>query len=159
MVLITLKHITVDIFDAVIDLEVDASQKNFVASNIYSLAEAYVTLVNQVTIPMPFAIYAKDVLVGFLMLSYDTNASDETKMATYSVWRMMIDKRYQQRGYGTAAMTSALEYIKTFPKGPAGAVILSYEPDNSVAKLLYETLGFVETGEIEDGEVGAKLTL
>ncbi|MPN03511.1 hypothetical protein SDC9_150741 [bioreactor metagenome] len=38
-------------------------------------------------------------------------------------------------------------------------VLLSYEPDNLVAKALYKSIGFVETGDIEDGELVAKLTL
>jgi diamine N-acetyltransferase len=36
---------------------------------------------------------------------------------------------------------------------------ISYEPDNDVARKLYASLGFVETGEIVDGEALALLKL
>jgi diamine N-acetyltransferase len=35
---------------------------------------------------------------------------------------------------------------------------LSYSPQNTVARALYQSLGFVETGEIEDGELVARLS-
>jgi len=36
-------------------------------------------------------------------------------------------------------------------------VALSYRPDNTVARGLYASAGFVETGEMEDDEVVARL--
>jgi diamine N-acetyltransferase len=36
---------------------------------------------------------------------------------------------------------------------------ISYEPHNEGARKLYASLGFVETGEIEDGEAIAALNL
>ena len=36
---------------------------------------------------------------------------------------------------------------------------INYEPDNEVARALYASLGFQETGEIEHGEVVAVLHL
>lgn len=56
-------------------------------------------------------------------------------------------------------MIKALELIRTFPYGKASIVSLSYEPDNVIAKTLYASLGFVETGKIEDGELVARLIL
>jgi len=41
----------------------------------------------------------------------------------------------------------------------ARRVALSYEPENTVARRLYESLGFRETGETEGEEVVARLTL
>jgi diamine N-acetyltransferase len=71
----------------------------------------------------------------------------------------MIDKRYQGKGYGRQGMLKVLEHIRTFPYGKTNIAVLSYEPENIVAKKLYESLGFVETGEIEEGEHVAKLVL
>ena len=39
------------------------------------------------------------------------------------------------------------------------AVGISYEPDNDAARKLYASLGFVETGEIFEGEVVAVANL
>lgn len=69
----------------------------------------------------------------------------------YSLWRLMIDKNYQSRGYGKQAAELALRFIRTFPCGKADFCWLSYAPENTVAKSLYASLGFIETGD-KDGE-------
>ncbi|WP_278183979.1 N-acetyltransferase [Lachnoclostridium phytofermentans] len=38
-------------------------------------------------------------------------------------------------------------------------MFLDYVPGNVVGKHLYESMGFIETGEIEDGEIVMKLDL
>jgi diamine N-acetyltransferase len=71
----------------------------------------------------------------------------------------MIDKNHQGKGYGKKAMLTALELIRTFPYGKASLVSLSYEPENLAAKSLYSSLGFVETGDTQEGELIANLAL
>jgi diamine N-acetyltransferase len=156
--MIELQKITGDNFRECINLEVKEEQKNFVAPNIRSLAQAYVATSNNECIPMPYAIYDKETMVGFIMLCYCI--ADETEPEnTYGVWRLMIDKHHQGKGYGKETMAKVIELIKTFPHGAATSVVLSYEPENLVAKALYASFGFVETGVIEEGEAVAKLTL
>ncbi|WP_027631882.1 GNAT family N-acetyltransferase [Clostridium hydrogeniformans] len=156
--MVELRKITYDNFNECIKLEPNEEQKNYVASNIYSIAEAYVALTNNECIPMPYALYNDDIMVGFIMLSYgeDDKNKDEN---VYGIWRFMIDKKYQGKGYGKEAMEKALGLIKTFPHGKASTVYLSYEPENIVAKSLYASFGFEETGEIEEEEAVAKLVL
>ncbi|GAA0719346.1 GNAT family N-acetyltransferase [Clostridium malenominatum] len=156
--MIELRKITDDNFDECIKLEPKEEQKSYVASNISSLAEAYVALTNNECIPMPYAIYDNDIMVGFIMLSYN-EASENDDENSYWVCRLMIDKVYQGKGYAKEAMAKAIELIRTFPYGKASKVTLSYEPENVVAKRLYASLGFVETGKIEYGELVAKLSL
>ncbi|WP_027626146.1 GNAT family N-acetyltransferase [Clostridium lundense] len=156
--MIELQKITEDNFNDCIKLEPKEEQRSYVASNLLSLAEAYVALSNNEGIPMPYAIYNNDVMVGFIMLVY-IEAAEDTDENTYWVCRLMIDKEYQGKGYGKDAMTKVIELVRTFPYGKALALSLSYEPENIVAKTLYASLGFVETGDIEDGELVAKLTL
>jgi diamine N-acetyltransferase len=156
--MIELRKITGDNFNECTKLETTEEQKNFVASNIRSLAQAYVALTNNECIPMPYAIYDNDIMVGFIMLSY-TEADENDDENAYWVWRLMIDKGYQGKGYGKETMAKALELIRTFPYGKATVVSLSYEPENVVAKALYASFGFVETGKIEYGELVAKLAL
>ena len=73
----------------------------------------------------------------------------------YNLWRLMIDKAYQGRGFGKEAMRLALEFVMTFPCGKAKYCIVSYEPGNIIARDLYHSFGFIENGEIDEGEVVA----
>lgn len=156
--MVELRKITYDNFDECVKLKPNEDQRNFVAPNVNSLAEAYVALVNDECIPMPYAIYSDDTMVGFIMLAY-SKANESTAENTYWIWRFMVDKQYQGKGYGRKTMGKVLELIKTFPHGKASSIQLSYEPENIVAKTLYASFGFKETGEIEDGELVARLTL
>ena len=92
------------------------------------------------------------------MLAY-IEAGNKDEENTYWVCRLMIDKQYQGKGYGKEAVVKAIEHVRTFPHGKASALLLSYEPENVIAKTLYAACGFVETGEIQGGELVAKLPL
>lgn len=50
-------------------LEVDETQKSFVATNTESIVEAYTTLAAG-GVALPFGIYEDDTPVGFLMIEY-----------------------------------------------------------------------------------------
>ena len=151
-----IKLVKVDYFnyDDLIDLKVKEEQKNFVASNIYSLAEAYAAVASK-GYALPFGIYLDEKPVGFIMFGYYPDkeyaqkAFDEEEIPdyivrSYLIWRFMIDQEYQGKGYGREAMRLALEYIRTFPCGEAENCWLSYEPENEVARQLYRSFGFVE---------------
>ena len=77
----------------------------------------------------------------------------------YNLWRLMIDKKYQNRGFGRKSVQLALEFIKSFPCGEAEYCWLSYEPENEVARKLYHSFGFEETGDMDGEEVIAVLRL
>ena len=151
---ITLEKITYKNYVKTIwGLKVTPKQKHFVASNTGSLAEAYVALTNG-GVALPFAICRNKKPIGFLMIGYGVSSEEdledenpefiEMAKKSYSLWRFMIDKRYQGRGYGRKAMELALEYMRSFPCGKADSIWLSYEPENEVAKKLYASFGFVE---------------
>ena len=138
----------------ILKLNVSDSQKNFVASNNISIIEAYTTITSN-GYAFPFGIYEDKHPVGFVMIGYDKDDywKDAPAIAegNYNLWRLMIDKNYQNRGYGKQAVELALRFIRTFPCGKADSCWLSYEPENTVAKSLYASFGFIETGE-KDGE-------
>ena len=151
----------------VLDLKVKKAQKSFVASNDISIVQAYAAIGTGCT-AFPFAICNDKKAVGFLMIghneavlydSYDNCKSPEALKNNYSLWRLMIDKRYQGRGYGREAIKLALEFIRTWPCGKAEYCELSYEPENEVAAKLYHSFGFVENGEMDGNEVVAVLKL
>ena len=73
-------------------------------------------------------------------------------------WASKILKQYMidgyainEKGYGKKAVKLALDFIRTFPCGKAEYCWLSYEPENTVAKELYLSSGFIETSDM-DGE-------
>lgn len=138
-------------------LEPFEAQKDFVAENIQSLAEAYATR-NEGNNALPLAVYDDDDLVGFVMIGKGTvgneNESDLIR-ENYSLWRLMIDKNYQGRGLGRQTIDAAIALIRTFPFGEAKKVWLSYEPENTRARDIYRKYGFVENGDMCGNEVVA----
>lgn len=137
-------------------LSVKEDQTSFVATNTESILEAYISITSGGT-ALPFGIYDGETPVGFLMIGYDTDQSWDNPPSiaagNYNLWRLMIDRRYQGRGYGRQAVELALDFIRTLPCGPAELCWLSYEPENLAAKKLYESCGFRETGGLDLGEV------
>lgn len=141
----------------VCSLEVNEEQKDFVADNMQSLAEAYATI-NEGNNCFPFAIYEKDKLVGFIMIGKGTVGNEnesELIKKNYSIWRLMIDKKYQNQGLGTSAIKKALDMIihNAFNLGLSKYCWLSYEKENVKAKKVYSKIGFKENGEMCGNEI------
>lgn len=160
--MIELKKITSDNFEECICLSLTEEQRKYIASNAYSLSEAYALIGDGKYVPMPYAIYNRDVMVGFIMAEYqpiDKNDPEDDE-DIYYLARLMIDKRYQGNGYGKEAMLKMIEIIKSFPYGKAEAVVLSCDRKNVTAYELHRTIGFVDTGEFdEDGDAYCRLEL
>ena len=97
-------------------------------------------------------------MIGFDKDDFWDDAPDIAN-GNYNLWRLMIDQKYQHRGFGRRAVELALEFVRTFPCGKADYCWLSYEPENEVAKELYASFGFVETGEKDGEELIAVLKL
>ena len=135
-------------------LEVAEDQRNFVATNTQSILEAYCAI-SSGGVAMPYGIYDGETPVGFVMLGFGCEDwEDAPKIAkdTYNIWRFMIDRRYQRKGYGKQAMEAVLRLVETFPHGKADWVWLSYEPENQVAAELYRSFGFRENGQMDGDE-------
>ena len=153
-------------FKALIGLTPFESQYNFVADNIYSLAEAYANIAEG-RYAQPFGIYDGETPVGFLMIGFDIADEDADREKyplltnNYLIWRFMIDKNHQKKGYGKAAMKLALDFIRTWPCGEAEYCWPSYEPENEVARKLYQSFGFIEAEKMPEGwdEIPAVLKL
>ena len=132
------------------------------ASNDISIIEAYIAVTGN-GYAFPFGIYEDDTPVGFLMIGYGTDDywDDAPAIAkgNYNLWRLMIDDHYQGKGYGKEAVRLAMDFIRTRPCGSADYCWLSYEPENDVARKLYQSFGFTETGEYDGEEMIAVLEL
>ena len=130
----------------VILLEVTEHQKEFIASNRRSLETAAEEENREIA--RPFAIYCGDTLVGFTMFAFELNSPDPQDR--YWLWRFMIDRRFQGKGYGSAALEAIIAY---FQANGADHMMLSTEPDNVQALGLYHKYHFAETGEMNDDEI------
>lgn len=160
--MVRLEPVTRQNIRQLLKLRVHEEQRDFVASNTESIVEAYLAL-SSGGYAWPFGIYDDDTPVGFLMIGYGAGEEWENPPTYaregYTLWRLMIDRAYQGRGYGRAAIGLALDFIRTFPCGKAGTCYLSYEPDNDRARSPYLSMGFVETGDMDGDETVAMMTL
>ena len=141
-------------WQALIKLKVREDQKHFVASNVYSIAQAQFGDEYEGHWDLhPFGIYEGDIPVGFLM--YALNFEHPTQQAF--IQRLMVDENFQGKGYGKFGMEWMLELFRADQR--IKEVSISYEPENEGARKLYASLGFAETGRIVEGEVEAVLKL
>ena len=145
--MIELHEITKENLEEVLALGVFDHQKGYVSSTAASLAQAYVYRETA----FPFAIYADNMLVGFIMLGYYEARNQ------YTLWKFLIDKKYQNKGYGKEALKQGVQYLRnTFG---AEEIYTGVSIGNEQAKHVYKSLGFMETGLVEDGMEELKKTI
>ncbi len=144
--IVSLRPVTSDNLSAVMRLKVAPNQEQFVAPNTVSLAQAAYEPLAWVR-----AIYAGDTAVGFVML-YDDPFTPE-----YYLWRLMMDARYQGMGFATLAMEQLIDYVLGRPD--AAELRVSYVPAEGSPQPFYAGLGFVDTGEVHEGENVMRLDL
>ena len=151
---IELQPVTSDNWRALIKLQVREDQREFVASNVYSIAEAQFGYEEEGHWKFyPFGVYSNDEPVGFLM--YCINYKHSRFQAF--IMRLMVDERFQGKGHGLAAMAQILEIFRA--NEGIRQIGISYEPHNKTARALYASLGFVEPGELVGEETLAIMKL
>jgi diamine N-acetyltransferase len=141
--LITLKEINKENWFDVIKLYSAEDMKNKIfesniASNCFSLAQASIDK-NWIT----KAIYHGELLVGFTMYGYSEELSG------YELCRIMIHYNQQGKGYGKKALLLILEEMTKLYQ--CEEILITFLPDNSKAKNLYESIGFKDTGRVIKG--------
>ena len=146
---ITLVRIDESNFIDAFNLKLKNGQEHFVSHPIRSLAQAYVYY-HQCC---PFGIYLEDTMIGYVMVIYDYD------LEVYNIWHMMIDQKYQQKGYGQRAMEECLSYIKSKPFGSSNQVVLTCSKENFAALHLYRKFGFTETGNADEDEIELALIM
>jgi diamine N-acetyltransferase len=120
--------------------------EKFVASNALSIAQSkiqdgWITK----------AIYDEDKMIGFTMYGF----SHEHNF--YEICRLMIDHKYQGKGYGREALEIVIEEMKKIKV--CREIFLSFDPINQIGKNLYESFSFKDTGRVIDGEMLYSLKL
>lgn len=146
--MINFRKITEENFDAIIKMKRPEGE-NFVASNAFSLAQAW--LYRDDGDVFPFAIYNDDAVVGFMLLEEDM---EEKRL---DLWRIMLPPENEGKGYGTAAVKLLIQYAKD--SGRYKSIGLLCGPKNCNARHIYDKLGFQPTGEICYGDVEMRLEL
>lgn len=135
---VVLKEITSSNYELVCDLDVTEEQQDYVACNMWSLVESHYN--SGYTCK---AIYCDNQAVGFFMWVQESPEK-------VSIWRFMIDHKYQNKGIGRIALNQALDAIKLTPG--LCEIEICYNPKNPVAKDFYSRFGFHEVGMDEDNE-------
>ena len=69
--------------------------------------------------------------------------------ACYDLQQFMIDRHFQNKGYGTEALKQIIEILKK--DGKYNCVEVCVNKADAPALKLYEKVGFVDTGYIDDG--------
>lgn len=138
---VTLQPVTKDNWREIAQLTPKRGQQNWVAPNWYSILEKVLD-----DSPMfSMGIYDGDKPVGYTMYGY--YEEDDR----YYINRLMMDKKYQKKGYGRSAMHAIIDAMWAIPK--CDVIYISFVPGNDIARDLYISLGFVDNDEILDGEL------
>lgn len=143
---VTLREVTAETVRAICALEVAPEQRGFVAPNAVSIAQAHFE-------PKAWfrAVYAGEEPVGFVMLHEDIEKRE------YYLWRFMVAAEHQRRGYGRRALDLVVDRVRGLPG--ANALLSSFVPGEHGPRGFYLDYGFVETGEVDEGEHVIRLAL
>ena len=134
---ISLRAVTADNFDIISELPLLPEQRDYLASNDYSMAQASFHPATMHT----RAVYCDEDVIGFLMF---VSPDEEDPPGYYQIWRFMVEHRRQGQGLGRAALGLALAEIRARPD--ARSIEICYKPGNANAKKFYASMGFVEIG-------------
>lgn len=149
--IVTLREISADTVRSICDLV--AAPPGYVAPNAVSIAQAHFH-------PEAWfrAVYAGETPVGFVMLEDSSLRTPPSPELEVGLWRFMIDARQQRQGYGHAALRLVIADVRR--RHPAlQSFVTSCVPGPQTPRPFYESLGFVFSGEMNDGEEVGRLRL
>ncbi|OUV03158.1 MAG: hypothetical protein CBC40_06120 [bacterium TMED80] len=151
--MINLREITSKNLKSIIDLNVKEDQKDYVALNSVSIAQGHYSKSAWFK-----GIFYDDRPVGFVMLDL---IEEENKCF---LWRFMIDREYQGKGFGKIALTQVIDFVRSL--NLYTYIATSYVPAENGAGGFYKNFGFIESEEItkefgieDSDEIGMKYTL
>jgi len=137
--LIQFKEVTIENFWDCVSLEVHQNQSEFVTTNAVSIAQSKVQ-------PecIPLIVYNDDLMIGFVMYCIDEDDSE------YWIYRMMIDKKYQSKGYGNKTLDMLIQLIKK--DTTRNKIYLGVHKESLAAVKLYQNFGFEFDGQVFGSE-------
>ena len=131
---VELREITAETVRTICGLEVAEEQRENVAPVAISIAQAHFE--PRATFR---AIYAGDEPVGFMLWR------DDDKPNTAYLWRFMVDRRHQGKGYGRMMLQQLIESAQ---QQNYHLLIGGIDASNSGSIALHQKLGFVHSGTI-----------
>lgn len=129
----------------------DEKQKKCVAPNHISLAQAYVTKNVWVR-----SVYNDEIPIGFVMLKLIDEEIPNEDQPSYFLWRFMIAKDFQNKGYGKKVLDLLTKKTKDDNQK---YLYTSCEMLENMPYQFYLDYGFIDTHEIDDGEQVLKLKI
>ncbi|HSP27989.1 MAG TPA: GNAT family N-acetyltransferase [Ilumatobacteraceae bacterium] len=150
---VELVDVTADNLRATMRLATHKSQEQFVAPVTQSLAEALVPPVEDGVTVAPWyrAVAADGALAGFVMLARSQRGAEEPWL-----WRLLVDRMHQRRGIGSHIIDLVADQCRAWGDD---TLLTSWRPGKGSPEPMYLARGFVPTGEIDDGEIVARLSL
>jgi diamine N-acetyltransferase len=150
---VSLREINAETVRAICALETTEEQRRFVAPNALSIAQAHFDPTASFR-----AIHADETPVGFIMWRPSRKTDGPSREAgSYYLWRLMIDARYQRRGYGRSALALLADFLR---EQRGRQLWTSYVVGHDGPHGFYLSLGFEDTGEVmSHGERVMILTL
>ena len=121
-------------------LSIAPEQRGYVADAIGIIARGYVYRDCNARV---WGIAVDDTLVGLVLVR---NLDEEP--ACYDLQQLMIDARYQNRGYGTQALLLILKKLKH--ERAYDRVEVCVKRENALALHVYEKAGFADTGYVDE---------
>lgn len=140
---------------AVEALAVGEDQRGFVDGVAESLAEAADT---PDAAPWYRGVYDGDTPVGFVLISDGITVDDPEYLGLYFRWRLLVDRRHQDRGHGAAAVGLVVDHlVRTRPD--ARTLLTSCVRGEGSPYGFYLRQGFRDTGRTHEGETVLELDL
>jgi diamine N-acetyltransferase len=131
-------------------LAVTPDQRRFVSGVRESLLEA---AAEPGAHALYWAVYDDETPVGFVMIADEVDGPD---YIAHFLWKLLIDQRYQRRGFGTATLDLIVEFFRD--RG-VGAMWTSAGEGEGSPVAFYERYGFERTGELHGNEVLLRLEI
>jgi diamine N-acetyltransferase len=150
--------VTEDDVEAVMGLRRGPGQDRYLGMMISHFEDA---IADAKACPRMWSVHDGDQLVGFVMISdnipAETLAADDELVGPYFLWRLLIDHRFQGRGYGRATIDAVAGYLRTRPG--AEVLLTSCKAGEGSPQPFYLRYGFEKTGEVKWGEDLLRLDL
>jgi ribosomal protein S18 acetylase RimI-like enzyme len=150
---VSLRPITSANLAEITALQLAPGQERFVSTVADSMLEAIAEPAGRA---IQWGLYSGDLAVGFVMISDEVD--DIPGYIPHYLWKLLIDRRHQRQGYGSAALDLVADHFRRQP----GVEVLSTSAGQGQGSPIpfYERYGFRRTGEIVfDDEVLLQLRL
>jgi diamine N-acetyltransferase len=149
-VVVSLRSITDATREAVEALAVRPDQGRFVSGVRESILEA---AGEPNARALYWATYDDETPVGFVMIADEVGSPD---YIAHFLWKLLIDQRYQRRGFGTGTLDLIVEYFRN--RG-VSTMWTSVREGEGGPVTFYERYGFKRTGKFHDNEILLRLKI